>query len=358
MAFAKTHQALVGDDVNGKYRLDEMSLPSPVAGTLLCKVAAIALNPADWKMIDFSATEGSIGGNDFAGEVIQVGEGQNRFKVGDRVFALTFGLNPSDKTTGSFGEYALATADLACRIPDWMSYEEACTFGVAVGSCGGALYHSLKLPMPDQPTRKPFYVLVSGGATATGTIAIQLLKASGLLPIATCSPENEEMVKERGAIATFDYRSPTCGIEIRNFTNNELAHVLDCVTAAETMKMCYEAIGTNGGSYIALDPFATHVQYSRRDIVAKWVMIYSLFGKPVKLKGVYGRPATPADRQFARAWFALAEQLIEDGRLKAHPIEIRSGGLAGTVNGIEDLRKGRVKARKLVYPLNDNGTLV
>lgn len=159
------------------------------------------------------------------------------------------------------------------------------------------------------------------------------------------------MLKDLGAVATFDYHSATCGIEIRNFTNNELAHVLDCVTAAETMKMCYEAIGTGGGRYIALDPFATHVQYSRRDVVADWVMIYSLFGKPVKLKGVYGRPATPDDHRFAKTWFPVAERLIADGRLKAHPIEVRPGGLAGVVDGIENLRKGQVKARKLVYPL-------
>ncbi|KAI1776648.1 GroES-like protein [Hypoxylon cercidicola] len=350
----KTYQALVGDDIGGQYRLVNMEIPEAKSDTLLCKVAAIALNPADWKMVDFSVTDGSVGGNDFAGEVVQVGDGTNttgRFKVGDRIFAMMFGLNPSDKTTGSFGEYALATADLACRIPDWMSYEEASTFGVAVGTCGGALYQALKLPMPNQPVRKPFYVLVSGGATATGTVAIQLLKESGLLPIATCSPSNSQMLKDLGAVTTFDYRSPTCGMEIRNFTNNELAHVLDCVTAAETMKMCYEAIGTGGGSYVALDPFATHIQYTRRDVVADWVMIYSLFGKPVNLKGVYGRPAMAVDRQFAKVWFALAERLVEEGRLKAHPIEVRSGGLTSIADGIEHLRKGQVKARKLVYPL-------
>lgn len=182
MTHANTHKVLVKGDIDGQYNLIDNSIPPAKAGTLLCKVAAVALNPADWKMVDFSGGAGSVGGNDFAGEVVQVGESSDdtessRFKVGDRVFALMFGLNPSDRASGSFGEYALATADLACRIPDWMSYEDASTFGVAVATCGGALYRHLKLPMPDQPARKPFYVLVSGGATATGTVAIQLLKA-------------------------------------------------------------------------------------------------------------------------------------------------------------------------------------
>lgn len=69
---------------------------------LLCKVSAIALNPADWNMFDFSAIEGSVGGNDFAGEVVQVGDGTDttgRFKIGDRIFGMIFGLNPSDTST-------------------------------------------------------------------------------------------------------------------------------------------------------------------------------------------------------------------------------------------------------------------
>lgn len=148
---------------------------------MICRVMAVALNPADWKMVDFSATPGSIGGNDFAGEVVEVGQGVTRFHIGDRVFAMTFGLNPTaELQTGSFCHYAVATEDLACKIPHSMSYEDASTFGVAVGIAGTALYQALGLPMPgsvQQESKSPSYVLVSGGATATGTIAIQLLKA-------------------------------------------------------------------------------------------------------------------------------------------------------------------------------------
>jgi aspyridone synthetase trans-acting enoyl reductase len=167
----------------------------------------------------------------------------------------------------------------------------------------------------------------------------------------TCSSTSIELVKSLGAAEAFDYHSPTCGVEIRNYTNNALGHVLDCVTEAETMKLCYDAIGTAGGKYVALDPFATHVQYTRRDVQADWLMIYSLFGKPVMLAGLYGRPARPLDREFAARMFPLAEQLLEQRRLKPHPIEVRTGGLAGIVEGIEDLRTGQVRARKLVYPI-------
>jgi NADPH:quinone reductase-like Zn-dependent oxidoreductase len=172
-------KALVGGDP-GQYRLiEDLDTPNPGPGTLLCCVHAVALNPADAKMADFAMTPGAIGGADFAGTVVKVSEKVTRFRVGDRVFALAFGLNPADRTTGAFAEYSLATEDLACKIPDGISFEEACSMGVAVATAGMALFHELQLPMPgklrnDNP--EPTFVLVSGGATSTGTMAIQLLK--------------------------------------------------------------------------------------------------------------------------------------------------------------------------------------
>lgn len=160
-----------------------------------------------------------------------------------------------------------------------------------------------------------------------------------------------DRVKALGAAATFDYNSPTCAMEIRNYTNNTLAYVLDCATDSETMKMCYDAIGLAGGSYVALDPLATHVQYTRRDVKADWVMAYSLWGQAVELTGLYGRRAAPADRQFAANMFRLAQDLLLLGKLSTHPIEVRAGGLQAIPLGIDDLRKGKVRAKKLVYPV-------
>lgn len=174
-----TQVALVAGN-GGQYQLSTgVEVPKLKPGTMLCKVRAVALNPADWKMIEFCATQDSIGGNDFSGEVVPVGPGVKRFKEGDRVFGMMFGLNPSDKLTGAFRYYAPATEDLSCKIPPSMTFEEASTLSVPIGTAGSALYQALDLPMPGSvPSSKtPSYILVSGGASATGTIAIQLLKA-------------------------------------------------------------------------------------------------------------------------------------------------------------------------------------
>lgn len=174
-------KALVGG-ASGGYRLaNDIDIPVPKPGTMLCRVHAVAVSPYDAKIIDYSNSPGAVGGCDFAGIVVALGEGSTRFTVGDRVLAVTFGLNPSDKIAGAFAEYALAIQDLSCHVPDSLSLTQASSMGLGIATAGLALFQApgLELAMSrpnaaDQDTTA--FVLVSGGATGTGTMAIQLLK--------------------------------------------------------------------------------------------------------------------------------------------------------------------------------------
>ncbi|KAK7750074.1 putative Hybrid PKS-NRPS biosynthetic cluster [Diatrype stigma] len=328
--------AVVGYSARKYCVVHNVEVPELTPGMMLCEVSAVAINPADAKTIDYSPVPG-VGGLDFAGKVIKVGENVERFKAGDRVFGFTFGLNAINLGTGAFSDIVLATADLCCRIPLSMAFEQATTLGLSLGTAGYAIYQQLGLPMPGSTLNGSKYVLVSGGATSTGQVAIQLLKLSGLKPIATCSSGSMDMIKSIGAVETFDYRSTTCGREIRNYTEGSLEHVLDCITTTETMTMCYDAIGANGGKYTSLDPPPTQIKYTRRDIDADWITAFALFGHPVKMNGVYGRPSQPKSRQFASKLYALAEGFIQRGLLKPTSFQIRTGGLDGVQDGIEEI---------------------
>ncbi|POR35117.1 hypothetical protein TPAR_04686 [Tolypocladium paradoxum] len=284
-------KALVGAE-SGGYRLAEnVDIPATQPGSMLCRVHAVAINPYDAKIDDYSNAPGALGGCDFAGTVVKVGQGVQRFKHGDRVLAVTFGMNASDKTAGAFAEYALATEDLSCHIPEALSFTQACSMGLAIATAGLALFQAPGLELSMQRGTGEA-VLVSGGATATGTMATQLVKLAGYTPIVTCSSANNALCESFGAAACFDYHSPTCGADIRVHTDNSLRHVLDCVTDAVTMKMCYEAIGSSGGTYIALEAITTTVKYTRRDVRADWLMAPSVLGAPVDRMGTMGASGT------------------------------------------------------------------
>lgn len=145
---------------------------------VIIKNVAVALNHADHKMPTSFPAPGAIDGCDFAGVVVKIGSTVTRpLKVGDRVFGAVHGSNPLCHQSGAFAEYVAAASEFLFHIPDSMSFETAAGLGgVGIGTGGAALYHSLGLPTPENPATIPFHVLVYGGSTACGTMAIQLLR--------------------------------------------------------------------------------------------------------------------------------------------------------------------------------------
>jgi NADPH:quinone reductase-like Zn-dependent oxidoreductase len=147
---------------------------------LLVRNRAVALNPIDAKMVGNLARPGAVAGMDFAGEVLAVGAGVRTavpIRVGDRVCGAVPGMNGLAPQIGAFAA-VVGTADITTmKIPDGISYEEAASLGSGIGTIGLALFRSLLVPGgPETPAEKPVDVLVYGGSTATGTLAIQLLK--------------------------------------------------------------------------------------------------------------------------------------------------------------------------------------
>ena len=144
---------------------------------ILVRTVAVALNPTDWKHVDFIASPGALSGCDYAGVVEEVGSNvKKRFDKGDRVCGMCHGANHLQLEDGAFAEYIVAKGDMQMKIPAQMTFEEAATLGVGIVTVGLSLYHSLRLPWPSRPAEEPFPVLIYGGSTATGTLAIQFAK--------------------------------------------------------------------------------------------------------------------------------------------------------------------------------------
>jgi NADPH:quinone reductase-like Zn-dependent oxidoreductase len=84
--------------------------------------------------------------------------------------------NHSNHEDGAFAEHVAAKGDLQLKIPDYMTFEEAATLGAGIITVGQSLYESLELPWPEDLPMKPFPILIHGGSTATGSLAIQFAK--------------------------------------------------------------------------------------------------------------------------------------------------------------------------------------
>ena len=155
-------------------------LPELLPGQVLIKTAAVALNPCDWKMPTNFPCPGAVDGSDFSGTVVALGPelGRQDIEVGDRVSGAVHASNSLNPSSGAFAEYLAAYADQLWKMPDDLGWEDAAAIGwCVVGTIGLAMFRSLRLPgSPEEPAKKPLYVLVYGGSTASGTMAIQMLR--------------------------------------------------------------------------------------------------------------------------------------------------------------------------------------
>lgn len=173
-----TQKAIVLQGEPGKALLvTDRPYPRHRPGFVYVDVKAVALNPTDWKHIDKLNHKGLLSGCDFAGVVAELGEGYTKdWKVGDRIAGFSTGGNELEPEDGAFAERIAVKADVALRIPDNMSFEEAATLGVGIVTVGQGLYQQIGLSRPSNPTTGGEYVLIYGGSSATGTLGIQFAK--------------------------------------------------------------------------------------------------------------------------------------------------------------------------------------
>jgi NADPH:quinone reductase-like Zn-dependent oxidoreductase len=201
-------------------KLAPAAYSSPSHGEITVRNRAIAINPVDrlkqekgnflYGWLKYPA----ILGIDLAGEVIEVGKGVTRFKVGDRVLGFANGIDKARNKHAecAFQLYTVLPENLVSQIPDAMSFEQAAAIPLGAATAAAGLYQKdqLALSLPTlSPTPTGKFLIVWGGSTSVGCNAIQLAVASGLQVIATSSPRNFDLCRSLGASYAFDYNSKT-----------------------------------------------------------------------------------------------------------------------------------------------------
>ncbi|KAF4340133.1 toxD [Fusarium beomiforme] len=337
----------------GKAQIQEVPKPKLRDDYILVKVNAVGLNPTDWKHVDFGLTKPGSGiGCDYAGIVEEVGpKVTKQFKKGDRISGVVHGADATQLENGGFAEYIVAKGDVQIKTPDNVTDEEAATLGISISTVGQGLYKTLGLPLPTEGKKSDEFILIYGGSTATGIYGIQFAKLSGLRVITTASPHNFDYLKSLGAEAVFDYKSPNVAEEIRKYTNNTLKLAWDCT--GKGVAVSAGALSTEGGKY------ATLLQVDKQQLLdvnpkvdGPYVtLMYSIFGERF-FKG-QETPAQPEEFEFAKKFWEIARQLLEEGKLKAPQTFVNRGGsgFEGILKGLDELRANKVSGGKLVYTL-------
>lgn len=159
---------------------DAAPVPELEDDMIIIETTAVALNPIDLKMQGQKATSGCLAGADFAGTVVAVGgavESAVQFKPGDRICGAVQSMHSLTPKVGAFARFVGATGHVCLRIPDHLSDEQGASLGIGLPTIGLALFQSLRIPgYPGAPASKPQSILIYGGSSSVGTLAIQIAK--------------------------------------------------------------------------------------------------------------------------------------------------------------------------------------
>ncbi len=198
--------------------------PDPVAGPgeVLVRVRASSLNYHDFVVVmgGIPTPDARIPMSDGACEVVAVGEGVTRWKVGDKVLSLFFpgwqsgqieaaGFNsvPGDGADGFGAELVAAPETAFTRMPEGWTFEEAATLPCAALTAWRGIVAEGRI--------KPGAWVLTQGTGGVSIFALQLAKAAGCRVISTSSsPEKLEKLKALGADHVINYKeNPDWGAE-------------------------------------------------------------------------------------------------------------------------------------------------
>jgi putative PIG3 family NAD(P)H quinone oxidoreductase len=155
-----------------------------------------------------------IPGLEVAGLVVAAGEGAEQ-AVGGEVCALVAG--------GGYAEYCVAPAGTCLPVPDAMSLIEAAAMPETLFTVWVNLFERGFAADGDT-------VLVHGGTSGIGTMAIALGKLFGLRVIVTCGSDAKcAAAVKLGAAHASNYRTQDFVAEVKRFTGNGVDVVLDMV---------------------------------------------------------------------------------------------------------------------------------
>lgn len=224
-----------------QFEVSEIEKPTAKVGQVLVKIAASSVNTVDTKIrnmgskLPLSPDLPAILGMDFAGTIEAVGEGVNRYAVGDEVYGCAGGLAD---LPGSLAEYIAADTNLLAHKPKNLSMREAAALPlVAITAYEGLIRAGVK---------KGQKVLVHGGTGGVGHVALQLARHFGADVFSTAGGERQMAIIEKYGATPINYKTEAVKDYVAKYTDGVgFDIVYDSIGAANLINS-FNAAALNG----------------------------------------------------------------------------------------------------------------
>lgn len=398
-----------GAVITGSRNLDnlvcikETPYPTLEDDMIIVKTVAYAVNPTDWKhiltegFISHMATEffkkfafgiyplesvlgfvgsnvgyyagktgtfftqrGLVVGSDVSGIVEKVGKNVKNFKKGDPVAAS---LHGGISKNGGFADHVMVSPNGAIKLSLLLlletpltpgqypglhidSFEAAAALPVGLKTAAISFHYNLAIP-PRKDENKDSYLLIWGGATATGMLAIQVAKlVYGIKVITTASKKHHDALKLLGADKTFDYNDSDVVDQLKRAGENKIKYALDCVSSLQTFQSVYDA--TEGTENARIDNLLFLNEKSINTKKGRNVKFGATDGYIIDGRVHFGAKASPEMMEaFLDFWNTYLPSIL--GKIKTAPLEVLPQGLNSANEGLKLLVENKMSGRKVVF---------
>jgi NADPH:quinone reductase len=216
-------------------QLEMRPVPHPQAGQVLIKVAYAGINRHDCgQRIRGYGPKGAtdIAGLEVSGEVAAVGAGVTRWKVGDRVCALVNG--------GGYAQFCIALESVTMPIPDGFDMKHAAALPEALFTAWLNVFILGRLKAGE-------WLLVHGGSSGVGSIAIQLARLADANVIVTVgNAAKAKVCMKLGAARAINYRDTDFVVAVKETTGGRGADVILDMVGGSYAKRNVEALAMDG----------------------------------------------------------------------------------------------------------------
>ena len=196
--------------------LREAKIPEPKSFEVLIEVVAAGVNRPDLvqRQGNYKPPAGAseIPGLEISGIIVKLGEGVERYSIGDKVCALVTG--------GGYAEYCCAPVEQVLPVPEGISLADAACLPETYFTVWSTLFMQANLIAGER-------CLIHGGASGIGTTAIQLATLFGAEVIATAGSNKKiQACYELGAKMVIDYKKRDFVTEVQNYTEKKGVNVI------------------------------------------------------------------------------------------------------------------------------------
>src|SRR5690348_4854227 len=275
---------------------EQRPVPQPGSGEILVKIAAAGVNRPDvmQRMGLYPPPPGApdIPGLEIAGEIVALGSGVKRWKIGDRIMALVSG--------GGYAEYCVAHESHALPVSGLSMVEAA-----AIPETFFTVWHNA---FQRGGLKSGETLLVHGGSSGIGLTAIQLAKAFGARVITTAgSAEKAEACRRHGADHALNYREQDFVAEVATVTGKRGADVILDMVGGDYIEKNLKSLAVEGRLV-----FIAFLHGSRAEVDWRFVMLkrQTITGSTMRASP-HERKAAIAQNLRERVW-----PLFESGKLK------------------------------------------